>query len=853
MANTGVRISCGLCGLVALMGAPFSSITGQISGVRTSTPLRIDGRDLDDVWRRTERRRDFRMFAPHEDAEPTFRTEVSVAYDDRALYVFVRAFDPRPDSVVRLLSRRDTHGAPNDEIQLFIDSFSDRRSGYEYIVNAAGVKADYILFDDAGFDLSWDGVWDVATHLDSLGWSAEYAIPLQQLRFSDREAPTFGFMVWRLVGRTGERVSWPPFRPSRSGYISQTGALHGMRSLARPASLELSPYTLLRTRNAASLSQRRAALSTNVAVGGDVKYLPKPNVSVDAAINPDFGQVDSDPAVLDLSGFEVLHAERRPFFLEGAGQLNLPLATDGSALFFHSRRIGRTPALGAVLGGIDSPTQTTILGAVRLTSRVTRHTSLALLSAVTGLEEGARRPSGGHFVVEPRAHYGVGRLQREFRGGRSGIGVMLTRVDRAADDSATASVIPSLAQAVALTTQHQTSDGNYRLGGWLAASEVQGSSDAMRALQLSTVHGFQSPDDGVHFDSARVALRGAAAQVVAGKIAGGITRFDASYRWLSPGFDVNEMGFLTTSGRRSTTGSSTLRAIRPGRALGVPYRSASVSLVMDGHWATSGLSLGRSVALSGTLQLHNQVSLRGVLSQQLGAAYCTMTCTRGGPGLVDPPRSFASFDINGDPRRRLISHLNLNWFRDDEGRSHGIGGQVDALWRARSNLELMLAVSASTPRFDAFYYRRIGALGADTARLIFAQLDQPVRSLTTRLNYTVTRALSVQWYAQAYLSHGDYSNLRLLVDPRASTYDDRFRPFADSGSAVGLAYRQFRSNAVVRWEYRPGSTLFLVWTQGRDMSAPSNETLRVGSDFRDLMAVRPRNVVALKLSYWLSR
>jgi len=841
-----------MCCLAGLWGLPLVAHAVQISAVRAAAPPKIDGRDADAAWAQAPRRSDFRMFAPREDAEPAFRTEVAIAYDDRALYVFVRAFDPRPDSIVRLLSRRDTHGAPNDEIQLFIDSFNDRRSGYEYIVNAAGVKADYILFDDAGFDLSWDGVWDVATDVDSLGWNAEYAIPLQQLRFSDREAPTFGFMVWRLVGRTGERVSWPLFRPSRSGYMSQTGTLEGVRALARSATLELTPYSRVRTRNSPTV-RPDAALTTSVAVGGDVKYLPKPNVSIDATINPDFGQVESDPAVLDLSGFEVLYAERRPFFLEGAGQLSLPLANDGSALFFHSRRIGRTPALGLALGGSDPPTETTILGAARLTSRVTHSTSLALLSAVTGLEEGAPRPSGGRFVVEPRAHYGVARLQREFRAGRSGVGVMFTRVDRAATDSVATALIPTMGQAVALTTQHQTGDGNFRVSGWLAASDVRGSAQAIRALQLSPVHGFQTPDDGVRFDSTRTALRGGAAYIAAGKIAGGITRYDATYRWISPGFDVNEMGFLTRSGLYSVTATGTLRALRPGRALRIPFRSASISLGMDSHWATSGLSLGRSLALSGTLQLHNLMSYRATLSQQLGSAYCTMTCTRGGPALVDPARSFVSVDFTGDLRRRLIPHANLNWYRDDEGRSRGVAGQLDALWRVRSNFEVMLAAHTSIPRVDAFYYKRIGALGVDTARLIFARLDQPVRSLTTRLNYTVTPVLSVQWYAQAYLSHADYSDLRELIEPRAGNYDDRFQPFVDSSGAVGFTYRQFRSNAVMRWEYRPGSALFLVWTQGRDLSAPSNDAMRVGSDFVELMSLRPRNIVAVKLSYWLSR
>ncbi|MGQ0643026.1 MAG: DUF5916 domain-containing protein [Gemmatimonadaceae bacterium] len=821
----------------------------SLSASRAAAPPRIDGQDSDSVWAAAERRNDFRTFAPREGSEPTFRTEMRVTYDDRALYVFVRAFDPHPDSIVRLLSRRDTHGPPNDEVQLWIDSFNDRRSGYEYIVNAAGVKSDYLIFDDTGFDQSWDGVWDVATRVDSLGWTAEYAIPLQQLRFSNREAPVFGIMLWRLVGRTGERVSWPQYRPSRSGYMSQTGTLHGISDLVRSASLEAAPYALARARNT-------EALKANFTVGGDVRLLPRPNVSVDATFNPDFGQVESDPAVLDLSGFEVFHPERRPFFLEGAGQFYLPLANDGSAVLFHSRRIGRAPLLAPLYGGHDAPTETTILGAARLTARLPGATSLVMLSAVTAEEEGALRPVGSRNIVEPRTYFSVARVQRDFRGGRSGVGLMLTRVDRDTEDSAARALILSGAQAAALTTQHQTADGNYRVHGWMSSSSVHGTAQAIRALQLSNVHGFQQPEDGVRFDSTRSVLRGAGGQLFAGKVAGGITRYDASYRWISPGFDVNELGFLTRAGVHSFTANAGLRATRAGHVAGVHYRTASLMLGFAGEWANSGLSFARGVNLTGTMQLPSLINLQGTLSQQLPGAYCTMSCTRGGPALVDAPRSRAVVDLTGDPRRRVIPHVNVELFRDDEGRSHGAAGQVDVLWRARSNLDASLALHASAATHDAFFYRRFGAVLSDTAHVTVARLDQPVRSITARVNYTVTTTLSVQWYTQAYVSRGTYSNIRELAEPRAERYEDRFRPFSDASLTSdlgGVDFRQFRSNAVVRWEYRPGSALFVVWTQGRDLASSESGNLRLGSDVRELFEVRPANVIAVKVSYWLSR
>ena len=827
-----------------------------LTASRAQKPPLLDGRDTDAVWRISDRRADFRTFSPREDGDPAFATEVAAAYDDRALYVIVRAFDPRPDSVVRLLSRRDTDGAPNDQIQLFIDSFYDRRSGFEYIVNAAGVKSDYLLFDDTGFDQSWDGVWDVATHIDSLGWTAEFAIPLQQLRFTDRRSPVFGIMVWRLVGRTGERVSWPEYRASRSGYVSQTGTLGGIRDLQRGASIEASPYALARARSRARQTARRGSVQTEMSGGGDVRYLPRPNVSLDATINPDFGQVESDPAVLDLTGFEVFQSERRPFFLEGAGQLAFLLASDGSATLFHSRRIGRTPALGPTLGGSEAPTETTIHTAVKATARLPRATSLVFLSAVTAEEEGAERPSGGRWVIEPRAHYGVARVQRDFRAGRSGVGVMATSVQRSRSDSAASASVPHSATTMAITTQHQTVDGNYRVSGWLAGSDLRGSTTAIAARQLSNIHGFHQPDDGIPFDPNRTTLRGGAGHLFAGKVAGGITRYDAWYRWISPAFDVNEIGFLMRSGLQSVAANAGLRATRAGRVIGVPYRSAAASLGFAGDWSTTGLAFTRGVSLSGTMQLENQSQVQGTLTQQLAGAYCTMSCTRGGPALVDPPRSRITFAYSGDPRRRLIPHVNADWFRDDGGRSRGVAIQADLRWRARSNLDASLAVNASGATNDAAFYRHSGDPLSDTSRVTVARLDQPIRSITARLDYTLTTALSVQWYSQAYVSRGTYSSVRELDDPRAARYADRFlsmTPGANAPGETGVDFRQFRSNTVLRWQYRPGSTLFVVWTQGRNIDAPDAGTLRFAPDIRDLFRRRPENRLAVKVSYWLSR
>jgi hypothetical protein len=340
------------------------------------------------------------------------------------------------------------------------------------------------------------------------------------------------------------------------------------------------------------------------------------------------------------------------------------------------------------------------------------------------------------------------------------------------------------------------------------------------------------------------------------KIGGGVTRFNTSYRWISSGFDVNEMGYLTKADVQSWSAEAGLKAARPGALLGVPYRTASVTLGVGGDWTTSGLPYGRGLTLSGTLELSNQMQLQGSVLQQFPGAYCAVSCTRGGPAVVDPPRQRVTMDVTGDRRRALIPHLNLEWDRDDEGRSYGFGGQADITWRVRSNLEASLAGYAFDTHYDWYYYRRFGAPLSDTTHYTVAALDQPTRSFTARVNYTITRNLSVQWYGETYLSRGTYANVRELADPRAREYDQRFRPYGDTAVTShpgGIDFKQFRTNAVLRWEYRPGATLFVVWSQRRDRDESTPGALRLGPELRDIFSIRPTNMVAVKASYWISR
>jgi hypothetical protein len=420
----------------------------------------IDGKKDDQVWASTPVITQFQEWRPNEGKTPRFKTEAQIAYDASNLYVFVRAFDPHPDSIIKLLERRDSFTS-SDMVWLFIDSYHDRRTGYEFGVNAAGVKVDQAIFDDGNEDQAWDAVWDVATRIDSLGWTAEFKIPLSQMRYSRDRQHTFGMTIDRMIYRYAERESWPLIRQSKPGFVSQFGSLHGLDDLESPRKLEAVPYVVTKSSNKIvnnAFSQRQ-----NLAAGGDLKYRIAPNVTLDATVNPDFGQVESDPAVLNLSAYESFFDERRPFFVAGRSlfqlSVNCSSVNCNGENLFYSRRIGRTPELAGIYGDTVPLEPITILGAGKLIGRFPTGTTVGVLDALTQREASPR-----DTTYDPATNFAVMRTTQEFRKGGSAIGAIVTAVNRRLDNWSSP-YLASSAYAGALDFRHRFLSNNYEISG----------------------------------------------------------------------------------------------------------------------------------------------------------------------------------------------------------------------------------------------------------------------------------------------------------------------------------------------------------------------------------------------------
>ena len=806
--------------------------------------MTIDGKLSEPIWEQTPAINEFVQREPAEGAAPNQRTEARIVFNEDSLFVAVRAHDTEAGKIVGLLTRRDQR-SPSDWIRIVVDSYYDRRSGYEFGVNPVGVKTDRYYFNDGNSDDSWDAVWDVEVTRDAEGWTAEFRIPFSQLRFNNTSGGPVGFAVIREIGRLAETSTWPLLSRNATGFVSQFAEVRGLRMAGAPKKLELLPYTL------GSFSTRPASVNPLVdthdpdgSIGLDMKYALRPGLTVTAAFNPDFGQVEADPAVVNLDAFEIFFQERRPFFVEGSGnfQFNVDCSDGQCTGLFYSRRIGRAPQGSASTEASEystTPPAATIMGAGKLTGRVGKF-SIGALTAVTA-EENATI-AGGVFrreqTVEPLSAYTVLRARREFAN-RSNVGFMLTSTNRQLNDSV---------NFLADTAHTGGIDYDWRLGqrfnisGFWAGSRVQGSTEAIERLQTNTVHAYQRPDaDHVELDPLATTLSGHAGSISFGKIGGEKTRFSAYYGYKSPGFDINDVGFQRRADERTVSHWFQMRDMVPGRFT----RSFIWNL---NQWAGWNFAGDRTFS-GGNVNMHwtwkNYWSSGYGIN--LNAAPMRDRVTRGGPAVLGNPNVGVWFYTNTDNRKAVSFGYNGFHMTDRNGTAvNQIGPYVN--WRPSSAASVNVGFRYNMNGDDAQWVENVDDNGI--THYVFGRLKQRTSAFTFRVNYTITPELSIQTYAEPFVSAGAYTNFRELTSPRAPEHNDRYTPYAYA-SNPDFNYRSFRTTNVLRWEYKPGSSLFVVWQQGRQDEL-SHGDFRFGRDFGGIFAAPANNTFLVKLSYWLN-
>ena len=828
--------------LAAASGAAQGIAPASITAQRVTAPPVLDGEDNDPSWRGVPSTDAFREVRPREDGAPLQRTAFRVGYDAQYLYVFVRLYDARPDSIVGRLSRRDDESV-SDHVTVMIDSYHDKRTGFEFQVNPVGVKADYAIYNDGEEDSAWDAVWDVATKVDSLGWTAEYRIPFSQLRFAPKDEVTFGFMVFRNLQRFTAQVSWPIYRQSKTGFVSQFGELRGLVGLASPRRAEVVPYVVAQSEPAPGTFNR----SQKISAGGDLRLALASNILLNATVNPDFGQVEADPGQLNLSAFEVFFQERRPFFVAGSGlfdfRVNCFVVVDcqtGEGLFY-SRRIGRSPDLAGRNGDATTPTSTRILGAAKVTGRLPGGLNVGFLDAATERVEGING-----LTAEPAANYAVARANQDFDGGKGSVGAMMTSVFRSLDASSEA-YQHSSALSGGLDARQRI--GLYEVSGSLMGSRVAGTAEAITRTQSRAAHYYQRPDDDLALDPTATSLSGTAFEFRIGKVGGQKSRFETGYARRSAGFEINDIGFLNRANEQTFTNWYALRFNKPTAI----YQRLNWNFNWWQYWTLDGLPTDRAFNSNVHVQFNNRWWLHTGGTIGIGQTYCDRDCTRGGPAVKEEPAYRPWLGLEGDGRKPLVPSLWVNYSNADGGRSTNLSLNPQVTLRPSSRFSSSLSLNIGRNKRDAQWFGNVTD-NAGTTHYTFAALDQHTLGITWRLNYTLSPTTSFQWYANPFITKGTYSRVRELADARAKAYDDRYQPYADApANPGGFNVQQFRSNAVFRWEYMPGSTLFLVWNQGREGFADREGSRSFRGDVEDLFSRRAEDRFLVKMSYWLNR
>jgi uncharacterized protein DUF5916 len=831
--------------------------------------IRVDARLDDAAWRGAQWFSDFIQKDPVEGAAPTERTEVAFLYDDAALYVAARMYSNDPSKIQAPLARRD-NTAESEHIWISLDTYRDRRTAYSFGISASGVRMDWYHPTDNEFNLDprWDPVWEAKAVIDSVGWTAEMRIPFSQLRFTRQDEQVWGLNIDRWVPSRREDIFWIPVPKNVTAWSSRMGTLTGIRGIRPSRRLEVLPYTA----GNATLTGARVASdpfddgkNLEARAGADIKMGLGPNLTLDATVNPDFGQVEADPAVVNLTAFEVFFDERRPFFTEGSQLL--------ASQLFYSRRVGGPPRGGAAGDFVDYPSSSTILGAAKVTGRLPSGLSVGALGSVTAREWArtydATTLQFGRTEVAPLAAYGVARVQQEFGPSQSTVGGLFTVVQRDVNTgSPLAAIYPRSAYSGRVDANLRFGGGAYQVGGQVALTGVRGDAPAMLRIQRSAVHYFQRPDaDHVEVDPARTSLTGYNAGLSFEKISGRHWLYGVDLYQESPGYDPNDAGRLGNADGQGAFANLRWRETRPGRW----FHNYTFSFETGGEWNFGGDRQFYTTRWDAQFTWKNWAFTN--LTFWVDWPSQNHALTRGGPSMA-VPRSWVTIVNVGTgfasttrwSGRVYYGHTALG------GETYRLSGS----FAVRPSTRLQLSVA---PNYLHIVEPRqyIATLDSGLAatyfrRYVFGRLLESEFLVQFRMNYTLAPDLTLEVYAEPFAAGGRYSGFGELGQPR--TYDLRFyssdpgvfpnvrRTPTDSveiNDLGGYSRRvpnpdfnvlSFRSNAVLRWEWRPGSTLFLVWQQNR-FAGDTRGQLVGPRDLWDTLRATGDNFFAIKVSYWI--
>lgn len=846
---------------------------------KTKTPPIIDGH-LDKIWEQVEWTGDFTQTSPNEGEQPSQKTAFKILYDDNNLYVFIKAYDDNPAEISRRMSRRD--GFTGDMVEINIDSDLDKVTAFSFTAMASGVKGDEAISEGGNhWDSSWDAIWYLETSVDAEGWNAEFKIPFNQLRFGKKENYIWGLQVMRHLFRKEERSHWQFIPQDSPGVVHLFGQLEGISNIDPKKQFDIIPYTLAKHKTFEKVEGNPFAdgKESSVAMGVDGKIAVSNDFTLDFTVNPDFGQVEADPSEVNLSAFETYFREKRPFFIEGKSIYDwepsdvIAINNYGRDNLFYSRRIGPPPQLYLDVNEdeyVNMPGYTTIISALKLSGKTKNGLSVGIMESITA-EEKAEIDFNGQrrkVTVEPLTNYLVARVKKDYNKGKTSLGGMITAVNRDIEENPELCCLNSSAYTGGLDFAHYWKERVYYIKFKAYFSHIRGSESAIEQAQSSSSRYYQRPGaDYLEYDTTKTSLTGTGATFQFGKKGDGKIVYETSFSYRSPGFEINDIGYM-----RSTD------AIYHGSYLGYyirkPFGIFENFYLNNNIWATwnfggKNMSFGQNVNFN--TKFKNKWRMNASFTHN--ARSYSINKLRGGPAMYLPGSFNYNMNVNTDSRKKIRMYGGFWHGRHWKDHFSGLSIWTGLTYQPLDALSVSLSYNYDKEDSNLQYVSQEYING--DARYIFGRIQQETMSFTLRVNLNLTPELTVQYYGQPFVSSGGYSEYKFVDNPLADEYEDRYTLYSDaqlsynenteqfsvdentdghvdySFDKPNYNYGQFNSNLVIRWEYTPGSTLFVVWSQGRT-SFNNQGVFNLSDNMSDLFDVTPTNVFLIKFSYRFS-
>jgi len=840
--------------------------------------LTINGKLDEPEWQNANWQDHFIQHEPKEGDPPSKQTEFAILYDARNMYVAFRAYD-NPDSISLRMTRRDH--IEGDLVGIAFDSYFDKRTHFFFIVSAAGVRSDNVTSNDGeNEDWTWDGIWTAKTELTSSGWTAEMEIPLTQLRFKESEEQVWGMNAFRYIFRKDELSTWQPMKREISGMTSQFGILNGIRNIKPKNALSVTPYAVARAERFEKEPDnpfRSSGKNNSLDAGLDAKIGLTNNLTMDLTVNPDFGQVEADPSEVNLTTNETFFQEKRPFFIEGQNILSYSLSFGDGDLaannLFYSRRIGRHPHYYADLDDgeyADQPSFTRILGAAKVTGKTPDGWSIGVLESVTAKEHAQIDGINGERsqVVEPLTNYFVGRVQKDFNEGNTYLGGIVTAVNRSINDSHLEYLHKS-AYTGGVDFVHKWNDKKWLVDAGFYFSRVAGTEEAILNTQTMYSRTYQRPDaDYVTLDSSRTSLGGYGGKFTFGKV-GGRFRIAGIFNWKSPGLEINDIGYTPEVDEIMQILWAGYRWYEP---VGI-FRSANANF---NEWTVYDFG-GTLVNVGGNFNGHAQFKnfWNAFGSINYNSTSLSHNVLRGGPSMKLPGMTGFYVGLSSNPQKKFTYGIDGGAYSSgDKGFSSRKSAEIEFGYRPFETLQIEISPEYAVSDNRLQYVTQQDFNGQ--TRYIMGSIDRRTLSMSIRLNYNITPDLTIQFWGQPFIATGDYNEFKYVTDSKANNVNDRFSMYANdqisyrsddamyfvddnrdgttdySFNDPNFNVKEFLSNLVLRWEYKPGSIIYLVWSQNRS-GYENIGKFDFNHDIKNLFDQHPQDVFLVKFSYRIGR